>query len=421
MLWRVKIERYKSFKTLEINLKPVTVIIGPNASGKSNFLDALYFISRAVTSKNLKEAFEDHRGLPLETFFYGDEGFERMISKSCLSCLFEIDVELSDSTINEVNRLVREKRSGLEKGSQVRGMVKERYLRYRLVIEMLPKTGHLRVIDEALYALRSNGEIKRSRSPFLERKKNHFVLRMEHKAHPIHFQVGLDYTIVSTPLYEPHYPHVVALKKELERWCIYYLEPRALMREDVPISEIERIGSRGENLAAFINTLKQRYPDEFRNLNLTLQKLIPRHPQVDVRMMKEGRLTLLISENGLSFSSRLISEGTLRVLGLIAAIHPRNSLTLIGFEEPENGVHPPRLRMIADLLKNVAQFHQKQVIITTHSPLFAEHFDDGDLMVCEKKDNYSLLKPFSSYGPLYRRRNILSALSDCMIRGDLGG
>jgi AAA15 family ATPase/GTPase len=64
MIKRVKIQGYKSFKNLSLELRPLTVIFGPNASGKSNFLDAIYFLSKAVNQKNLKEAFEGIGGFP---------------------------------------------------------------------------------------------------------------------------------------------------------------------------------------------------------------------------------------------------------------------------------------------------------------------------------------------------------------------
>jgi len=89
MIKRVRIENYKSFQSLSLELRPLSVIFGPNASGKSNFLDALYFLSRAVSQKNLKEAFEGHRGLPLESFYYGEEGYDGLLKKANLR--FTID------------------------------------------------------------------------------------------------------------------------------------------------------------------------------------------------------------------------------------------------------------------------------------------------------------------------------------------
>jgi len=50
MLKRIKIEGYKSFKQFELRLRPLMVIMGPNATGKSNFLDALYLLSKKLPS-----------------------------------------------------------------------------------------------------------------------------------------------------------------------------------------------------------------------------------------------------------------------------------------------------------------------------------------------------------------------------------
>jgi len=58
MLKRIRIQGYKSLVDLELNLKPLSVLVGPNASGKSNFLDALQLLSRITTSQTLEEAFD---------------------------------------------------------------------------------------------------------------------------------------------------------------------------------------------------------------------------------------------------------------------------------------------------------------------------------------------------------------------------
>src|SRR5579872_3613376 len=57
MLKRVKIRGYKSLVDVEVHLQPLSVFFGPNASGKSNFLDALQLLSRIATSNNLNDAF----------------------------------------------------------------------------------------------------------------------------------------------------------------------------------------------------------------------------------------------------------------------------------------------------------------------------------------------------------------------------
>jgi len=423
MIKRVRIEGYKSFRSSDLHLRPLSVIFGPNASGKSNFLDALYFLSRAVSQKNLKEAFEGHRGLPLESFHYGDEGYDSLVNKNNLQFTIEVDVEISPTTRNRIEEIVQAKRKGIDSLSSSKTTITEHLLRYHLTIEALPETGYLRVRDERLCAIKRNGEEKKRR-PFLEREGDRIHLRMEGQAHPVFHQIGLDHTIVSTALYEPHYPHVTAFRMELANWYTYYLEPKTLMREEVPLAEIESLGPRGENLAAFLNTLKHKHIKDFESLNLSLKRVLPTDASIEVEHLKEGRVGFHLSENGLTFSARLISEGTLRLIGLLAAMHPKNPATMVAFEEPENGVHPVRLKIISDVLKNAAQSYGKQIIVTTHSPILPECFENEDLFVCRKEGHQTTIQPFSSVGPLFRQRDIEDikhALEDRIVRGDFGG
>ncbi len=421
MIKRVKIHNYKSFQDLTVELRPLSVIFGPNAAGKSNFLDALYFLSRAISQKNLKEAFEGHRGLPLESFYYGDEGYDGNLKKNNLQFAIEVDVELSPATIEKVEEIVQAKRKGIDSPGLSKTIITEHLLRYHLTIEALPETGYLRVMDERLCAIKSNGEEKKTRNPFLESGGDQIHLRMEGQGHPIYHKIGLDHTIVSTALYEPHYPHISAFRMELANWYTYYLEPKTLMREEVPLAEIESLGPRGENLAAFLNTLKHKHTKDFESLNLSLKRILPTDANIEVEHLKEGRLGLRLCENGISFSARLISEGTLRLIGLLAAIHPRNPATMVAFEEPENGVHPVRLRIISELLKNTSEATGKQVIITTHSPILPGYFRNDNLFVCRKKGNRTSVDPFPIVEPLFRGREIERALEDKILRGDYGG
>ena len=75
MLNRIKIKGYKSLRDVEVRLQPLSVLFGPNAAGKSNFLDALQLLSKIVSSRTLKEAFDPpYRGKPLESFSFGEDG-----------------------------------------------------------------------------------------------------------------------------------------------------------------------------------------------------------------------------------------------------------------------------------------------------------------------------------------------------------
>jgi predicted ATPase len=425
MIKKIKVSGYKSLKDVEVQFQPLSIFIGPNAAGKSNLLDALSLISGIVTKKNLKEAFAVQRGLPLESFYYGDDGFERLLEKETAEASFEVDVELSPSVIAGVEKLIMEKRKGMEADVNPKKRITENYLRYAATIQILPKTGHLRMLEESLNALTKSGEIKKSRNAFIEKHsisgKTRLHLRMEGQAHPSYFDIGLEHSVLATSLYEPHYPHIAAFRQELSAWRFYYFEPRTLMREDVPLAEVEAIGSRGENLAAFINKLQSDGGQQMENFNLSLKYLLPSIERIEIIPTPQGLLSLKLYEHGVPYSGRIVSEGTLRILGLLAALHPAAPTTVIGYEEPENGVHPARLKLVSDLFKNIQDQYHKQLIINTHSAIFPTYFEDSHLYVCSKENGLTQISPFQSFGPLYKDADISTALDEKIIRGDYGG
>ncbi len=109
MLKRIKIKGYKSLVDLEVSLCPLSVLFGPNAAGKSNFLDVLQLLSGIVTSRTLKEAFEPpYRGKPLESFSFGRDGIKGLLKKESASFSIEVDIELSENVVDTVNRQIRE-------------------------------------------------------------------------------------------------------------------------------------------------------------------------------------------------------------------------------------------------------------------------------------------------------------------------
>jgi AAA15 family ATPase/GTPase len=98
MINRVRIQGYKSLRDVELCLRPLTVIFGPNAAGKSNLFDALALLSRIVQGYTLNEAFKGHRGAPAESFYYSDGGLPALLKRSHVEFRIEVDVALSNSS-----------------------------------------------------------------------------------------------------------------------------------------------------------------------------------------------------------------------------------------------------------------------------------------------------------------------------------
>lgn len=250
---------------------------------------------------------------------------------------------------------------------------------------------------------------------------------MEGQSHPTYFDRYLDHAIVSRPHYAPHYPHLTALKKELQSWFFYYFEPRERMRAPTGVKEVRHIGLMGEELAAFLNTLSNLDPPQFRAVEKALHSLIPSITGIRTEVNKVGEVELSLMEGVVAMPARVLSEGTLRALGLLALSGVKEPPAVIGFEEPENGVHPRRIRDIAKILESRAESGDTQLIVTTHSPILPDHIPDECLFVCQKKDGGTTIEPLLTWGPIARRSGIDTALdegqerlpvSQRMLRGD---
>lgn len=420
MLTRIHIQGYKSLKNVEVRLSELSVLLGPNGAGKSNFLDCLQLLSKLGTSRTIKEAFSPpYRGKPLESFTFDERGIKGALEKERLSFSIEADVKLSDVVVEAVNRQIKEmRRSSSQEGeaseeAKKTSAVRERNLRYRIEVEMLPKSGILRVADEYLAALTDEGVPTGRRKPFLSREGERLHLRQEGQAHPTYYERYLDHSILSMPHYPPHYPHLVAMRKELENWLFFYFEPRERMRAANPVKEVRHIGLMGEELASFLNTLKALDERQFHAVEKALRAILSNKVQgIGVEVSNLGEVELTLIENGIPVPARILSEGTLRILGLLSLAGAKEQPSLIGFEEPENGIHPRRIQLIAELLKTRASSGETQYIVTTHSPLLPDLVPDESLYVCKRVDGETRIEPFSAWGVLAKKDEIDCALMD---------
>ena len=221
-------------------------------------------------------------------------------------------------------------------------------------------------------------------------------------------------SILSMAHYPPHYPHLVAIQQELASWFTFYLEPRERMRLPNPVKEVHQIGLMGEDLAAFLNTLQGLNRQQFTSVEKSLHAMIPSMTGIDVSINKLGEVELALREGEKRVSARVLSDGTLRILGILALVGAKEPPTLIGFEEPENGIHPRRIRRIAGFLETRMILADTQFIVTTHSSLLADLVPLESLYVCRKVDGNTEIAPFKMMhvGPLWKQSDIEVALED---------
>jgi predicted ATPase len=275
------------------------------------------------------------------------------------------------------------------------------------------------VLDEQVLPLTKKGHPKKlASSNFTDREKTFDRL---------HIRQSFARSRLSAELPHSAFPHFRALQQELAQWAFFYFEPRERMRRPDAVQETRRLGGRGENLASFLNTLRATEPRQFAVVERALHLLIPSLSGVELGVNERGVMELHLRENGALIPASLLSDGTLRLLGMLALSSMKDKPTLIGFEEPENGVHPRRMRLIAELLKSYVFSGETQMIVTTHSPTLLDALPRENLYVCRKREGSTTITPLNQLDPLGLDTSITYALdgaddelmvSERVLRGD---
>ncbi|MFL6231690.1 MAG: AAA family ATPase [Thermoanaerobaculia bacterium] len=396
MLTRLRVQGFKSLHDVDIELAPLVVLMGPNAAGKSNLLEALLLLSRLATEQTLTAAFEPPlRGYPLEAFSLPEKGLEGLLQQERADLSLEAEVQLA----------------------------RREPLLYRVGVQTQPKTGALEISDEYLVRLKRDKTPKQK--PRIERSGESLIVRqLGESGHPRHEPLGLNHTLVSNRQFtgEHRYPDFDRLRGELSAWQTYYLDPRVSMREPQPPREVTDIGPRGEWIAPFLYRLKESetYRKHFLAIGRALRSAIPTVEDLDVDLdPRRGILDILITQDGTPYSSRVVSEGTLRVLALCCLAGNPWPGELIAFEEPENGVHPRRIEVVADLLGSIAERGQSQVVVTTHSPTLIAAMlqramavpDQVKLFRCAQRGRETNVQELVPMGPLFDDEEVRASLT----------
>lgn len=403
MLKRIRIEGYKSLRHVEANVAPLTVLVGANLAGKSNFLDALQLLSRLATCDSLSQAFESpHRSPPLESFTYQERGIEGLLDQERLRMRIEADLWLADPVVQAANRLMRDSwtaRSAEFAPADTASppQVRERCLRYRIGLEMRPKAGTIRVTEEYLGVLVQNGQSLEAGPALIERNADD--ARLHHARSPVVTELPCapDASVLSSRHQAPYHAQLAAVQIELRRWKFFNFDPHDRMRSANPLSEVKDIGRWGENLPAFLHSLKARRPRAFESVERAFHLLVPAIEKIDIRVNRTGHIELGVWEGTAWVPSRALSAGTLRILGLLALTVVDESPSLVGYEEPENGVHSRRLPFLCEIFKTQEILGETQYLITSHSPKLPDYVDPHSLFVVSRKNGLSRIEPIPGY------------------------
>ena len=382
MITKIEIDGFKSFRNFSMEFTPFTVVAGINASGKSNLFDALELLSR-LSTMSLRDAFPETRGTVNELFTLIDG--ENYMNKMSFAVELLVNRKIKDNW--GIDDIVKSPRMRYEltierrlndKGFEELTISHESLTKIPTSEDLWAKT----FIPKNHQDLWKNTQMGGTSSPLIETKtingKPSIYIRQDGrqggKATPAN---SVNQTVLGG-VNSVDFPHVFAAKEEMRNWRFMQLNPEELRKPTVQDAKMSyEITHSGSNLASALFRMKM--DDEYVLINISRQmmKFLPEYVSVDVvnDIANKQFVIKLKHKDGKEFSSRVLSEGTLRLLALTIMQFDENHRGLLCFEEPENGVHPQRIKLMTELLYNLsADFDDeiiplRQVIINTHSPI----------------------------------------------------
>ncbi len=204
--------------------------------------------------------------------------------------------------------------------------------------------------------------------------------------------------------------------------------PTAPMRRSEIVEDNQRLRNNGSNIAPFLLRLKQseslhRYYQEVVNAT---RLILPFFDDFRLDVFQQGgadKVKLSWQQKGSDYPLQPyhLSDGSIRFICLATALLQPNPPSAIVIDEPELGLHPEAIRILAELITDAAQ--RTQVILVTQSPLLIDQFAIDDIVVVNRKDGQSTFERLSeqdfsewledySVGELWTRNVIQGGTSD---------
>lgn len=357
-LTELRADRFRSIHSVALEVSGgISVLVGPNASGKTNLVDAIRFVSdalyngvdRAVGSRGSRAVLHRHAGRRAPSFTIGLE-----FRSERLTARYDLRVRVD---VHGESWISAERMAGIMLSPD------------QLKVDMRLAGGKFRraglgstEISEALADLHYNSDL-----PMLSVMGDSEVVAR----------------VLASFLYDDDRSKaaaeiVLSLSNFIGDMRFYHLFPN-VMREPRTLTAGETLEEGGENLASVVRKLARERGEPYWQLISALGTIVP--DILDIRVREAGgynfvqlRHRSLASESETTGWLDLTSEsdGTVRTIGLLVALYQDPAPSLLIIEEPELTVHVGALGVLADAFNEVSS--RTQIILTTHSSDLLEHF-----------------------------------------------
>jgi predicted ATPase len=323
----ITIRGFKSIASVEkLPLLPINVVIGPNGSGKSNFIGAFAFLN-AIREGRLSD-YVTRAGGAEKVLHFGSKTTNRIAFHLSFSDeAHQYGIELSPTNDDALSPLSE-------------------------TLYFWDKKAHSQPYDQFLLPS------KQGREAGISDQLNDAWVR-----------------------------------QRLGGWRLYHLHntsSSSLMRKTASVDDNDFLHADGANLAAFLYYLQERHPDSYTLIQRTVQRVAPFFEDFRLRPRNlkpdDIKLEWRHKRSDQYFDVSSLSDGTLRFIALTTLfLQPkqyRPSVILV--DEPELGLHPYAIEMLASLIRQASV--STQVIVATQSSLLLDHFAPEDVLVANRVD-----------------------------------
>jgi predicted ATPase len=351
----LQVQHYKSLDNVSVDFAPdVTVVVGPNGVGKSNFVDVLRFLQDAVTD-DLEHAVTKREGIQRLLQTYKTKPYKVGITSHFLSNSSE-DVGTGH---------------------------------YDLRLKAIGKSNYAVDREEVIYCALS--DLVDDRQPVL------FTRDSKPQVPPDSLALSSANRIIG----EKVAPFGEAITSHISDWNFCTIYPNTLKKPALPDRDSKLMES-GDNWASVIKALKRspKGREALTRIYDAMRAVIPTFEEVSIqtvgsylvpqfKFQVEGETALA------SFDPVQLSDGTLRLFGILLAAYQLPRPKLLVIEEPEQTIYPAALAVLADVFKEIGR--STQVLITTHSPHLVQFFDPSQIRVAVMHKGMTQIRPIHTH------------------------